>query len=95
MVRILFDKEFKLSLNTCVLTFRKENLKTMASRTNSMRQLLYQKLNILGTPGNWDHIVKSVGLFCFTGLNGNLNLLLIFNSISILINFLQNVNVPT
>jgi aspartate aminotransferase len=45
----------------------------MASRTNSMRQLLYQKLSILGTPGNWDHIVKSVGLFCFTGLNGKNN----------------------
>ncbi len=44
----------------------------MASRTNTMRQLLFQKLNILGTPGNWDHILKSVGLFCFTGLNGKL-----------------------
>lgn len=47
----------------------KENLKQMASRTNTMRQLLYQKLNILGTPGNWDHIIKTVGLFSFTGLN--------------------------
>jgi len=47
----------------------RENLKTMSSRMNSMRQLLFQKLNILAAPGNWDHILKSVGLFCFTGLN--------------------------
>jgi aspartate aminotransferase len=47
----------------------RENMKTMSSRMNSMRKLLYQKLNILSTPGNWDHILKSVGLFSFTGLN--------------------------
>ncbi len=35
----------------------------------NMRQLLYQKLTLLSTPGNWDHILTSVGLFCFTGLN--------------------------
>ena len=42
----------------------------MATRTSTMRQLLYQKLNILGTPGNWEHVIKAVGLFTFTGLNG-------------------------
>jgi len=47
----------------------RENLKTMSNRMNNMRKLLYQKLNILSTPGNWDHILKSVGLFSFTGLN--------------------------
>lgn len=47
----------------------RENMKTMANRMNSMRKLLYQKLNILGAPGNWDHILSSVGLFTFTGLN--------------------------
>lgn len=47
----------------------RENLKTMSARMNNMRKLLYQKLNILSTPGNWDHILKSVGLFSFTGLN--------------------------
>lgn len=41
----------------------------MATRMNSMRKLLFQKLNILGAPGNWDHIIRSVGLFTFTGLN--------------------------
>lgn len=47
----------------------RENLKTMSNRMNSMRELLYQKLNILAAPGNWDHILASVGLFSFTGLN--------------------------
>ena len=52
--------------------FRRENLRTMSARMNNMRKLLYQKLNILSTPGNWDHVLKSVGLFSFTGLNGEL-----------------------
>lgn len=47
----------------------KDNLKTMANRMFAMRQLLHQKLKALGTPGNWDHVLNSMGLFCFTGLN--------------------------
>lgn len=55
--------------NKALNTEWRENLKTMSDRMNSMRKLLYQKLNILSTPGNWDHILRSVGLFSFTGLN--------------------------
>ncbi len=51
----------------------RENLKSMYTRMNHMRELLYQKLKILAAPGNWDHIMASLGLFSFTGLNGNLN----------------------
>lgn len=47
----------------------RENLRTMSNRMTNMRNLLYQKLMILSTPGNWDHILASVGLFSFTGLN--------------------------
>lgn len=47
----------------------RDNMKTMSSRMNQMRQLLFQKLTILATPGDWGHILKSVGLFSFTGLN--------------------------
>jgi aspartate aminotransferase, cytoplasmic len=47
----------------------RENMRTMAGRMQAMRELLYQKLNLLNTPGNWDHIMRSVGLFSFTGLN--------------------------
>jgi aspartate aminotransferase len=45
-------------------------MKTMSARMNQMRQALFQKLSILNAPGNWEHILRSVGLFCFTGLSG-------------------------
>jgi len=35
-----------------------------------VRQLLFQKLKALGTPGSWDHIVQQNGMFCYTGLSG-------------------------
>lgn len=44
----------------------------MAQRIQMMRQLLFQKLKALGTPGTWDHLVQQSGLFAFTGLSGNL-----------------------
>lgn len=25
--------------------------------------------HVLGTPGNWEHIIKQIGMFTFTGLN--------------------------
>jgi len=45
-------------------------LRSMAQRIQTARQLLYQKLKALGTPGNWDHIVQQNGMFCYTGLSG-------------------------
>ncbi|RUS83214.1 hypothetical protein EGW08_009025 [Elysia chlorotica] len=33
-----------------------------------MRHELADNLRKLGTPGNWDHIVKQIGMFSFTGL---------------------------
>ncbi|XP_026323364.1 aspartate aminotransferase, cytoplasmic [Hyposmocoma kahamanoa] len=46
----------------------KDNIKTMATRVKQMREALRAELIKLGTPGNWDHIVKQIGLFSFTGL---------------------------
>ncbi|VDP91182.1 unnamed protein product [Echinostoma caproni] len=40
----------------------------MAQRVIQMRQLLYEKLRELGTPGSWDHIIKQIGMFSYTGL---------------------------
>ncbi|KAA0183589.1 Aspartate transaminase [Fasciolopsis buskii] len=40
----------------------------MAKRVLQMRQLLYEKLRELGTPGSWNHIIKQIGMFSFTGL---------------------------
>ncbi|CAK8685613.1 unnamed protein product [Clavelina lepadiformis] len=52
--------------------FRQEwldNLRTMADRIRSMRQILHNKLREMGTPGNWDHIINQNGMFSYTGLN--------------------------
>ncbi|KAI3446986.1 hypothetical protein Pfo_003651 [Paulownia fortunei] len=46
-------------------------LKAMADRIISMRQQLFDALQARGTPGDWSHIVKQIGMFTFTGLNTN------------------------
>ncbi|KAH8408061.1 hypothetical protein KR222_008431, partial [Zaprionus bogoriensis] len=51
---------------------RKEWLKTMremAERMTQMRKQLVEKLEVLQTPGKWDHILKQCGMFCYTGLS--------------------------
>ncbi|XP_023535444.1 aspartate aminotransferase, cytoplasmic [Cucurbita pepo subsp. pepo] len=44
-------------------------LKAMADRIISMRQQLFDALSARGTPGEWSHIIKQIGMFTFTGLN--------------------------
>ncbi|XP_062098112.1 aspartate aminotransferase, cytoplasmic [Humulus lupulus] len=44
-------------------------LKAMADRIISMRQQLFDALQARGTPGDWSHIIKQIGMFTFTGLN--------------------------
>lgn len=44
-------------------------LKAMADRIISMRQKLFDALRARGTPGDWSHIIKQIGMFTFTGLN--------------------------
>ncbi|KAL5768823.1 hypothetical protein ACOSP7_015366 [Xanthoceras sorbifolium] len=44
-------------------------LKAMADRIINMRQQLYDALSAKGTPGDWSHIIKQIGMFTFTGLN--------------------------
>lgn len=46
----------------------KDSIKLMSSRVMEMRHALRAELIKLGTPGNWDHIVKQIGLFSYTGL---------------------------
>ena len=47
------------------------DVKTMAGRIIEMREVLYDQLaNKLKTPGDWGHITKQIGMFSFTGLNG-------------------------
>ncbi|OWM76964.1 hypothetical protein CDL15_Pgr011689 [Punica granatum] len=44
-------------------------LKGMADRIISMRHQLFEALLARGTPGDWSHIIKQIGMFTFTGLN--------------------------
>ncbi|XP_022854571.1 aspartate aminotransferase, cytoplasmic-like [Olea europaea var. sylvestris] len=44
-------------------------LKAMADRIINMRHLLFDALRSRGTPGDWSHIIKQIGMFTFTGLN--------------------------
>jgi len=41
----------------------------MADRIISMRHQLYDALQARGTPGDWTHVLKQIGMFTFTGLN--------------------------
>ncbi|KAK2144080.1 hypothetical protein LSH36_788g03001 [Paralvinella palmiformis] len=43
------------------------NLKTMANRILQMRQLLFDKLKVLGH--RWQHVIDQKGMFSYTGLN--------------------------
>ena len=45
-----------------------DNLRTMSGRIKDMRTALREKLEELGTPGNWKHITDQIGMFSYTGL---------------------------
>ncbi|XP_069679009.1 aspartate aminotransferase, cytoplasmic-like [Periplaneta americana] len=47
----------------------KECIRTMANRVLDMRRGLKERLESLGTPGTWDHIVSQIGMFSYTGLS--------------------------
>lgn len=42
----------------------------MVDRIITVRLGLKERLEKLGTPGKWDHIVQQKGMFSFTGLSG-------------------------
>jgi len=45
-----------------------EELIGMANRLKEMRQRLYDEIVKLGTPGDWTHICKQIGMFSYLGL---------------------------
>ncbi|KAF8570926.1 hypothetical protein P879_02362 [Paragonimus westermani] len=47
----------------------KANVRMMAERVKLMRQMLYEQLCVLNTPGSWEHILQQIGMFSFTGLS--------------------------
>lgn len=46
-----------------------QDLRTMADRLARMRQALKDELDSLQTPGQWDCLVKQIGMFAYTGLS--------------------------
>lgn len=44
-------------------------LKAIVNRILTMRKSLHEALIANGCPGNWDHIIKQIGMFSFTGLD--------------------------
>ena len=44
-------------------------LNIMSNRIKDMRQLLKSELEVIGTPGKWDHILTQIGMFSYTGLS--------------------------
>jgi len=50
-----------------------EELADVSKRIIDVRKKLKEKLIELNTPGNWDHVVNQIGMFSYTGLNGNLS----------------------
>jgi aspartate aminotransferase len=47
-------------------------LKAVSKRIIEVRSLLRKQLEDLKTPGTWEHITNQIGMFSYTGLNGNL-----------------------
>uniref|UniRef100_A0A0A1X384 Aspartate aminotransferase n=1 Tax=Zeugodacus cucurbitae TaxID=28588 RepID=A0A0A1X384_ZEUCU len=45
-----------------------DDLKTMATRTITMRKQLKETLVALGSKQSWEHITNQIGMFCYTGL---------------------------
>ncbi|KAJ2781006.1 Aspartate aminotransferase, cytoplasmic [Coemansia interrupta] len=46
-----------------------ENMGEMSRRIKDMREGLRDRLQSLGTPGDWEHVARQIGMFSFTGLS--------------------------
>ena len=58
---VLNDAALKAEWDGCI--------KTMADRIINMRAGLRERLEKLGTPGDWSHITSQIGMFSYTGLS--------------------------
>ena len=48
-----------------------QELKQVSQRIKDMREALYNELIRLKVPGSWEHIIKQIGMFSYTGLTRN------------------------
>lgn len=49
---------------------RQAEVKRIVERCMLIREILRERLRLLGTPGCWDHLTQQGGLYCCAGLNG-------------------------
>ena len=49
-----------------------DSLNVMSNRILEMRQGVVDGLTKLGTPGDWSHVTRQIGMFSFTGLSRKL-----------------------
>lgn len=47
----------------------RDELMSMSHRIIAVREVMYDELKRLGTPGTWEHIKTQIGMFSFTGLS--------------------------
>ena len=60
--------DFVLSDSSLTSEWHRE-LKVMSDRISTMRHALYNGILAKGSKLNWDHIIKQIGMFAYTGLN--------------------------
>lgn len=58
----------KIFSNPVYMEEWKKEVARVSGRIQEMRKLLYDELVAINTPGNWDHIIKQIGMFSYTGL---------------------------
>lgn len=57
---------------------RQEGVRGQAERCILIREQLREKLRLLGSPGQWEHLTNQTGLYCCTGLSGECRLMPFF-----------------
>lgn len=60
---------FKVLTNPQYRERWEKELKAVSGRIQDMRRALYDELVRLKVPGTWEHIIKQIGMFSYTGLN--------------------------
>eukprot|EP01024_Parvocaulis_polyphysoides_P018852 TRINITY_DN18406_c1_g1_i3.p1 TRINITY_DN18406_c1_g1~~TRINITY_DN18406_c1_g1_i3.p1 ORF type:complete len:476 (-),score=46.10 TRINITY_DN18406_c1_g1_i3:46-1473(-) len=59
----------KILQDPCLFQEWKQEVKGMSERIQHMRGALHAALVSQQVPGNWNHILKQIGMFSFTGMN--------------------------
>lgn len=64
VTKVLGDPELKAQWYT--------EVKEMADRIISMRSSLRSALEAAGAPGTWNHVTDQIGMFCYSGMTGEM-----------------------